>query len=89
MFGHWIDNFNRLCSPGSILPGPFGVIMNIIFFGLILYFLYSLFQAFFTKSHDSEGMVDPDSSFEILKMRFARGEIDAGQYKEMKTELKK
>lgn len=75
-FGNW------LCGPGTFLPGPFGWIISLLFWGLIIYLVVKLFQAFFPGSR-----VETTSHLDTLKERYARGEINQDEYQRMKMEL--
>jgi len=49
---------------------------------LVIFSIYALFKLFFNQSNDAQS-----SSMEILKKRYARGEIDAEQFSRMKKDL--
>ena len=49
---------------------------------LVIFSIYALFKLFFNQGSSSR-----DSSLEILKQRYARGEIDSVQFEKMKKEL--
>ena len=49
---------------------------------LVIFSIYALFKLFFKQSSSAS-----DSSLEILKQRYARGEIDSEQFEKMKKEL--
>jgi putative membrane protein len=50
---------------------------------LVIFSIYALIKLFFNQASSSG-----DSSLEILKQRYARGEIDSVQFEKMKKELK-
>ncbi len=49
---------------------------------LVIFSIYALFKLFFSQSEKR-----PPDSLEILKQRYARGEIDDEQFARMKREL--
>ena len=67
-------------------PGPFGWIVTFIFWGLILFLVVKLFQVLFrTRSGNS----DSDSqALNILKNRYARGEISKEDFDRMRKEIR-
>lgn len=78
-FGHMS---NWLCGPGVFSPGPFGLIINLFFWGLLIYLVIKLFQFLF-----SGGKRTTATYLDGLKERYARGEINEDEYRRMKTEL--
>jgi len=75
-FGNW------LCGPGAFFPGPFGWIISLFFWGLVIFLAVKLFQAVF-----SGGRGNSAAHLDILRERYARGEINQDEYQRMKTEL--
>ena len=73
---------NWLCGPGSFMPGPFGMIFSLLFWGLIIYVVVKIFQAIFRSIKSSS-----PSSLEVLKKRYAKGEISEEEFKRIKSEL--
>ncbi len=53
---------------------------------LIIFSIFALFKLFFKQNGGSEQKPE-DDSLEILKQRFARGEIDAEEFERMKKTL--
>jgi putative membrane protein len=78
-FGHYS---NWLCGPGAFFPGPLGWIVTLLFWGLLIYLLFKLFGAIFSGEKRN-----PMTSLDMLKERYARGEIGEDEYHRMKTEL--
>ncbi|NIA04512.1 MAG: SHOCT domain-containing protein [Proteobacteria bacterium] len=64
-------------------PGPFGWIVTFIFWGLVLFLAVKLFQAIFQSR--SGGSDSP--ALNVLKSRYARGEINKEEYKQMRKEI--
>lgn len=68
---------------GNFLPfHTFGFIFMFLFWFLVIYGLVSLFK----KADSTHGI--ENSSIEILKSRYAKGEINKEQFEEMKKVLK-
>jgi putative membrane protein len=73
---------NWLCGYGVFSHGPFGIILALLFWGLVIYLLVKVFQAIFR----SKGSFSP-SDLDILKKRYAKGEISEEEFKRMKADL--
>ena len=71
---HW------LCGPGGLFPGPFGWIITLFFWGLLIFFTVKFIQFLFTKSSGN-------TRLDQLKERYAKGEISEDEYHRMKTEI--
>ena len=78
-FGHYS---NWLCGPGAFFPGPLGLIVTLLFWGLVIYLLVKLIRAIFPGKKGNGA-----TNLETLKKRYARGEIGEDEYRRMKTEL--
>ncbi len=64
--------------------GPFGGILGLLLLFLILYFIIKLIMSFLPKPNAD---VDKNHSLEILKTRFAKGEITKEDYQRMREIL--
>ena len=86
MHNGFFNGFSRhgdwLCGPGAFFPGPLGWIITLLFWVLVLYLVVKLFKTLFAGQGESV-----PSRLDILKERYARGEISEDEYKRMKTEL--
>jgi len=61
----------------------------LLFWGLIIYATVSLISGSFSKRQDSgQPAVQTDDALQILKKRYARGEIDKTQFDAMRRDLK-
>ena len=69
---------NWLCGSGVFSHGPFGIILALLFWGLVIYLLVKVFQAIFRST---------GSDLDILKKRYAKGEISEEEFKRMKADL--
>ena len=76
MFGDWA------CGPGAFFPGPLGWIITLLFWALILFVVIRIFQSIFSRDKKSA-----PSRLDLLKERYARGDIDEDEYRRMKAEL--
>ena len=74
---------NWWCGPGAFLPGPFGMLVTIFFWILIAVVIAWLFQTFFRKKLEGSS-----STMEILRTRYAQGEISKEEFEQMKQALK-
>ena len=67
--------------------GGLGMILAVIFWGVVLYGLFLLFRSFAaSRSPDAAGSSRRDA-LDILKERYARGEITREEYLDMKKDL--
>lgn len=87
MMRNWHDGW--LCGPGSFFPGPLGMGLNLLFWVALIFLAVWLFRVVFGKRSSpppsSTGAVT--SALEVLKHRYAAGEIDSEQYERMKKDL--
>jgi putative membrane protein len=67
--------------------GIIGILTMLLFLGLFIALAYFLFRAGATNQRfDEQNRQRPDA-LQILKQRYARGEISRAEYKEMRREL--
>lgn len=78
-FGHFN---NWICGPGAFIPGPFGVIITLLFWGLVFYLLFKIVSSLF-----NSGGKSTSAHLQTLKDRYASGELSEDEYRRMKTEL--
>ena len=62
----------------------FGMIFMILFLGALIWLVVTLVNQ--SQSHTNQNRIDEDA-MEILKRRYAKGEISKKQYEEMRKEL--
>jgi putative membrane protein len=68
--------------------GPLGMIFTVILWGLAIVGLIAIFKGFFTKGNVSNNKeISVPSALEILKERYARGEIDKEEFETKKNDL--
>lgn len=70
-----------------------GMIINLLFWAVVLYAGYRFFRGLTLggtgDNHQFQLLNNRDSAEEILRQRYARGEIDREKYREMLEDLKK
>ena len=77
---------NELCSWGASFGHGhwlMGGIFPLLFLGILAYLVFSILKSFFSGKKNKE----QDSAFEILRNRYASGEIDEREYNEKKVIL--
>lgn len=79
--GLWHGGGYGMNSFGGWMPIHFGGIIQLLIIGAIIYFTVRIFR----KPAINAG---PDSAEDILKRRYASGEIDEKTYRSMREELK-
>ena len=65
----------------------FGVLFMVVFWGLIVWAMVALVQGLSQAGGSRTSVGEQDSALEILKRRYARGEIDEKEYDEKKRNL--
>lgn len=85
---------NSMMNFGFTPFGGFGWIFTVVFWGLIIWVIVALVRGGFRNGHmcehnhsDSVREEKEKSSLEILKKRYARGEIDRKEFEEKKKDL--
>ncbi|WP_163341133.1 SHOCT domain-containing protein [Desulfopila sp. IMCC35008] len=84
-FGEWGSNF---CGYGpSFGHGPwfFGWLLPLFFWGAILFAIYAIAKSLFSSNKSQQ----VDTAFDILRNRFASGEITEKEYTAQKAVLGK
>lgn len=89
MWGANVSNWgNSFCGWGpSFGHGPLfmGWIFPLLFWGLIAYFAFSILKQVFSGNRSSHS----DSALEVLRHRFAAGEINEKEYNTQRAVLSK
>ncbi|MGL1931015.1 MAG: SHOCT domain-containing protein [Desulfotalea sp.] len=84
----WGSNFsdmgNSFCGFGHG-PGVMGWVFPLLFLGVIVYILYSIIKSLFSNKVSLQN----DSALELLRNRFASGEINEQEYIAQKKVLDK
>lgn len=76
-------NESWLCGPGSSFHGPWGMIVNLVFWLLIILMVVWFFRLIFRIKNQQQN----PSPLAVLKHRYAAGEIDREEFERMKKEL--
>ena len=87
MFGHGAGITNWSCGSGVFFPGPLGMIVTLLFWGLIIALVIWLFQSIFRDRNPKNETPVSNNSLNILSERYARGEITTDEFNQMKTTL--
>ncbi|APG27144.1 hypothetical protein A7E78_04415 [Syntrophotalea acetylenivorans] len=82
MMRFWSESW--LCGPGSYFHGPLGMFVNLALWIIMIFLVVWLFQAVISKKRTSTSSSSP---LEVLKHRYAAGEIDREEFERMKKEL--
>ena len=80
-YNGFMDNW---CGPGAFFPGPFGFIISLLFLGFTIYLVVKFGQFLLRPKSFS-----PPSAIDILKKRYANGEINKDEYDRIGQELVK
>ena len=99
MWGGWSSPFGNNLTNNNMMNfgfgpfGSFGWIFMIVFWGLIIWAIIAVIRGGLGKGHmcghdhDDDAHVKDKSPLEILKERYAKGEIDKKEFEEKKKEL--
>jgi putative membrane protein len=77
MMGNW----------GYGMMGWFGPIMMLVFWGLLILVLILLARWLWMTSQKNQGQTKSESALDILKRRYASGEIDREEFEQKKKDL--
>ncbi|MCR4313445.1 MAG: SHOCT domain-containing protein [Candidatus Roizmanbacteria bacterium] len=89
-YGNW-DNWNNMMGWGGF---GMGWIFMLIFWGVVIWIVISLIKGSHGRGHmcghdhEYDEHEKENSPLEILKERYAKGEIDKKQFEEIKKDLK-
>ncbi len=75
-------NESWFCGPGSFVHGPWGMLVNMAFWLIMIFLAVQLYQMFATRRPAA-----PASPLDILKRRYASGEIDREEFESRKGDL--
>ena len=78
---------NGWCDFGLFFPGPFGMIFSLLLWTVIILALVKLVQLLLKNKSQQINSNKPVNSLELLKERYARGDIDEETYQKIKQEL--
>jgi len=83
MMRYWNESW--LCGPGSYFQGPLGMFINLAFWTMMIFLAVWFLQAVFSKKRTAPSSSSP---LEVLKHRYAAGEIDREEFERMQRELR-
>ncbi len=72
-------------GPGSFFGPPFGMIIGVVFWVLILYGIFVIISRVAKRPMGSTG--SQEAPIDILKKRYARGEMDSAEFARRKQDL--
>ena len=83
MYGQGMGFSNWMWGGGGLMHGPVGMIVMVLFWALIIALVVKIFQHFFSsKTSDRQS-----SALEIIKERYASGEISKPEFDQMKRDI--
>jgi len=71
-------------GPGYFFGGPFGMIIGVLFWALVVYGVYYLLSRL---SKQGQHIKTEKTPLEIINERYAKGELTAGEYAKLKKDL--
>ncbi len=82
-FSYWGNSFCGLGPSFGHGPWFFGWVFPLLFWGFIAYLIYSVIRSLFSNKIERKN----DSALELLRNRFASGEINEQEYTTQKVVL--
>lgn len=65
----------------------FGLILNVLFWGLLIILIVKLVKSFHCHHYEETEEINGDRSLEIVRERYAKGEIDKKEFEQLKKDL--
>ncbi len=81
----WNSGCSWWWGPGYFFGGPFGMIIGLVFWAVIIYAIFRLIPNLTNRS--AEVSRKEETALEILKRRYAKGEIDTEEFTKRKKDL--
>ena len=81
----WNSGCSWWWGPGYFFGGPFGMILGLVFWALVIYAIFRLISNLTNRSTAINRK--EETALEILKRRYAAGEISNEQFEQMKNDL--
>lgn len=72
-------------GPGYFFGGPFGMIIGLVFWAVVIYAIFRLISNLSNRS--VEVSRKEETALDILKRRYAKGEIDSEEFNRRKKDL--
>lgn len=86
MYGQGMNFSNWLCGAGGFMPGPLGMVVTFLFWALVIYLIVKIFGYFFPSISTRKTEESPNA-VNILKTRYAAGEISRTEFEQMKNDI--
>lgn len=86
MYGQDMGFSNWLCGGAGFMPGPMGMILAFLFWGIVIAVIFKVFQYFFS-SKRTDNVAEKPNALSILKNRYAAGEISKLEFEQMKKDI--
>ncbi|MBI5021770.1 MAG: SHOCT domain-containing protein [Ignavibacteriales bacterium] len=87
----WNSGCSWWWGPGYFFGGPFGMIIGIVFWALVAYAIFRLIlnvvNRSFVATKSEKPLSKEETAMEILKRRYAKGEIDGEEFTRRKKDL--
>lgn len=83
MYGQGFNSSNWLCGFSGFIPGPFGIILTILFWGLVIFLAFKLIQYLFSLTGRGRSL----GALGIVEKRYAAGEITRGEFEQIKRDI--
>jgi len=81
----WNSGCSWWWGPGYFFSGPFGMIIGLVFWAVIIYAIFRLISNLTNRY--AEVSRKEETALDILKRRYAKGEIDTEEFTKRKKEL--
>ena len=75
--------WNPMMRGYGLFGSGIGFLFTLLFWGLIIFLIVALVK----RAHGKEEQTDSKGALDILKERYAKGEIDKKQFQEMKKDI--
>ncbi len=86
-FTHHGENYEWwMHGPWGFFPWPIGMLIGILCVALAIYLCFRIIQGCFSSGKSQPPSKD-DNAMEILRSRYAKGEIDKEEFEQMKKDL--
>ena len=81
----WNSGCSWWWGPGYFFGGPFGMILGLVFWALVIYGIFRLISNLTNRSAVIRGK--EETPLEILKRRYAAGDIDEDEFNRKRKNL--
>lgn len=83
MYGQGLSTSSWLCGFSGFIPGPFGILLTMFFWGLAIFLAFKLIQYLISLT----GRGKTTGALSVLEKRYAAGEITRGEFEQIKTDI--